>query len=100
MYETNFDLSSKVSIQKIQCVLIKELMRRVNPYNINHLNLMMDYSPLKPITTMHTWRWFDHSTNTQLLGSPRTPGWRRMMSEDVPSALALINKWSSQFEIR
>ena len=25
---------------------------------------------------------------------------RRMTSEDVPSALALINKWSSQFEIR
>ena len=30
---------------------------------------------------------------------PRMPSWRRMTSEDVPSPFALINKWSSQFEI-
>ena len=41
-----------------------------------------------------------YQQSSQLLSSPRTPGWRRMTSEDVPSALALINKWSSQFEIR
>ena len=43
---------------------------------------------------------FNQPVNSQLPSSPRTPGWRRMTSEDVPSALALINKWSSQFEIR
>ena len=82
-------------------VLIKELMRRANLYCINHLYLNLQFNLLKPITTLHSWICsFDPPTNIQLPSSPRTPGWRRMTSEDVPSALALINKWSSQFEIR
>ena len=97
----NLTYHPKYQYNKIWRVLIKELMRRVNLYDINHLNLILDYSLLKPITTLHTWKYiFGHPTNTQLPKSPRTPGWRRMTSEDVPSALALINKWSSQFEIR
>ena len=36
----------------------------------------------------------------QILNSPALPEHLRMTSKDVPSALALINKWSSQFEIR
>ena len=85
-------------------VLIKELMRRVNLYNNNHLVLTFrNPSVLKPITTISACAWrysFDRPTNSQLPSSPRTPGWRRMTSEDVPSASALINKWSSRFEIR
>ena len=77
-------------------------MRRVNLYNINHTSLIFEnFVILKPLSTVHAWRYsFDHATNSQLPSSPRTPGWRRMTSEDVPSALTLINKWSSQFEIR
>ena len=77
-------------------VLVKELMRRANLYNINH-QLMYKHL-FKPIATVYVWEY--NFTNSQLPSSPRTPGWRRMTSEDVPSALALINKWSSQFEIR
>ena len=92
----------KYTGKRIWYMLIKELMRRVNLYNINHLFIFMrNPSILKPISTMPVWRYiFDHPTNSQLPSSPRTPGWRRMTSEDVPSALALINQWSSQFEIR
>ena len=93
----------KYSDKRIWYVLVKELMRRVNPYNINHLMLELNFTNLlKPITTVHIWKYiFDHPTNSsQLPSSPRTPGWRRMTSEDVPSALALINKWSSRFEVR
>jgi len=88
--------------KRLWYVLIKELMRRVNLSNIDHLLVAMNHnSILKPITTIHTWTYnFDHPTNSQLPSSPRTPGWRSMRPEDVPSALALINKWSSQFEIR
>ena len=59
-------------------------------------------SLFKPATTfIDFWAYqFNQLTGSQLPSSPRTPGWRRMISEDVPSALALINKWSSQFEIR
>jgi len=96
------DYHTKYHDKRLWYVLIKELMRRVNLCNINHLILFMRTSNmLKPITTVHFWTYiFDHPTNSQLPSSPRTPGWRRMTSEDVPNALALINKWSSQFEIR
>ena len=84
-------------------MLIKELVRRANLFKINQLIISQLFSEplLKPITTINFWTYtFDQPTSTELPSSPRTPGWRRMTSEDVPSALALINKWSSQFEIR
>ena len=87
----------KYANKRLWYVLIKELIRRVNLCNINHL-VLFQYNILKPITTVPAWKYI--FANSQIPSSPRTPGWRRMTSEDVPSALALINKWSSQFEIR
>ena len=91
----------KYKNNRLPYMLIKELMRRANLNKINQL-LMSSNSLVMPATTVVQWvYWFDHPTSSQKLpSSPRTPGWRRMTSEDVPSALALINKWSSQFEIR
>ena len=88
--------------KRIWYMLNKELMRKVNLCNINHLfRSSLNPSILKPISIIRFWKYiFDCPTNTQLPSSPRTPGWRRMTSEDVPSALALINQWSTQFEIR
>ena len=81
-------------------MLIKELVRRANLFKINQLILSKE-TLFKPVTTIILWTYtFNEPTSSQLPSSPRTPGWRRMTSEDVPSALALINKWSSQFEIR
>ena len=91
----------KYNGKRLWFVLIRELTRRVNLCNINHLMLLSSCSLAKLISTISRLKYiFDDPTNTQLPSSPRTPGWRRMTSEDVPSALALINKWSSQFEIR
>ena len=91
---------SKYKGKRLWYMLIKELMRRVNLYNINHLILSgQGLSIIKPLSNL--WKYFySYSTSSQLPSSPKTPSWRRMTSEDVPSALALINKWSSQFEIR
>ena len=81
-------------------MLNKELMRRANLYNINQF-VIFDDPLVKPVVTYHLWKYqFNHPTSSQLPSSPRTPGWRRMTSEDVSSVLALINLWSSQFEIR
>ena len=81
-------------------MLIRELVRRANLFKINQL-ILLGETLLKPVSTITFWIYrFNKLTSTQLPSSPRTPGWRRMTSEDVPSALALINKWSSQFEIR
>ena len=86
---------------RLRYILIKELVRRANLAKINHLILPAGSSLLKPVTTIMEWRYqFSQLTSSQLPSSTRTPGWRRMTPEDIPSALALINKWSSQFEIR
>ena len=92
----------KYKDKRLFYMLYKELMRRVNLYNINHLIVtFMSSSIIKSLFNVHVWRYFyNYPTSSQLPSSPRTPGWRRMTSEDVPSALALINKWSSQFEFR
>ena len=78
-------------------------MREVNLCNINHLacSNLLEFFSTKAYIHYAWWIYiFDHPGNSQLPSSPETPGWRRMTSEDVPSALALINRWSSQFEIR
>ena len=91
---------TKYQNKRLHYMLIKELVRRANLSKINQLILFSE-TLFKPVTTIMLWVYkFNQPTNSQLPGSPRTPGWRRMTSEDVPSALALINKWSSQFEIR
>ena len=89
----------KYTNKRLRYMLIRELMRRANLSKINQL--MLGTTALsKPVTIVKQWIYKNQLTSSQLPSSPRTPGWRRMTSEDVPSALALINKWSSQFEIR
>ena len=96
----NITYHGKYRRNRLFYMLNKELMRRVNLNNINQFIIFAN-SLLKPVTSYPIWRYqFDHPATSQLPSSPRTPGWRRMTLEDVPSALAFINKWSSQFEIR
>ena len=92
----------KYNNNRLRYILFKELVRRANLAEINQLILICYHSSLlKPVTTITEWTYyFNQHTSTLLPSSPRTPGWRRMTSEDVPSALALINKWSSQFETK
>ena len=97
---TSITIHKRYHNKRIIYMLIKELVRRTNLFNINQL-ILSGKPLLKPISTITFWTFtFNKPTSSQLPSSPRTPGWRRMTSEDVPSALALINKWSSQFEIR
>ena len=97
---TLITIHKKYHNKRMIYMLIKELMRRANLFKINQLILPSE-TLLRPVTTIIFWTYmFNKQTSSQLPSSPRTPGWRRMTSEDVPSTLALINKWSSQFEIR
>ena len=90
----------KYKNKRLKYILIKELTRRANLAKINQL-IFNCGSLFKPVTAIMRWAYqFNQLNSSQLPSSPRTPGWRRMTSEDVPSALALINKWSSQFDIR
>ena len=85
---------------RLRYILIKELMRRANLTEINQI-VLYDAVLLKPVSIFTYWNFqFNQYTSSQLPCTPRTPGWRRMTSVDVPSALDLVNKWSTQFEIR
>ena len=92
----------KYENKRLWYILVKELMRRANLNSINHLVCSMcSANIVKPINTKYLWSYsFNDPTSSQLPSSPRTPGWRRMTSEDVPNALALINRWLPRFEIR
>ena len=91
----------KYSNKRLRYMLIRELMRRANLSKINQFVDNITITLFKPVTTIMVWSYqFNQLASSQLPSSPRTPGWRRMTSKDVPSALALINKWSLQFEIR
>jgi len=82
-------------------ILCKEFQRRINLNKINQFFGLSASSLFAPVVTITMWLYdFTHPTRAQLPNSPSTPGWRKMTSEDVPSALALVNKYSSQFEIR
>ena len=93
----------KYENKRLWYMLIRELMRRANLSNIYYSvqTFMSQYCICKPVIIIAYWEYhFGFLTSIRLPSSPQIPGWRRMTSEDVPSALALINKWSSQFEIR
>ena len=91
----------KYKYKRILYMAIKELLRRANQSNINQLFFKNIAGFCMPVTTVTLWSYqFSHPSSAQLCNTPTTPGWRRMTSEDVLSALALVNKYSSQFEIR
>ena len=91
----------KYKSKRILYMAIKELQRRANQSNINQLFFRGLASICMPVTTITLWSYqFNHPPSHQLPNSPTTPGWRKVTSEDVPRALALVNKYSSQFEIR
>ena len=86
--------------QTIWNLLFKEAMRRANLSKISQVLLYLKPTIIAPIVTITTWSYhFGSSIAVNLPGSTETPGWRRMKSEDVSSALALTNNYASQFEV-
>jgi len=90
----------KYEKKRLWYILCKELMRRANLNKINQLLLGFKHSFLKPVTVITTWGCFVfHPAQSLLFSSYKTSGWREIMSKDIPGALALVNKYLSQFEI-
>ena len=82
-------------------LMYREVFRRVNLCSISQ-GLMFSNGEciLKPVSTLTRWKYnFKDTYNLSLPHSPATPGWRAMTSKDIPSALALTDKYTSQFEI-
>ena len=96
---TRFHL--KYRNKRIWYMAEKELQRRTNLRNINQFLHKCIAGFLKPATTLTIWYCkITHPASQFPHSSRSTPGWRTMTSEDVPKALVLVNKYSSQFEIR
>ena len=78
-------------------ILVKELVRRINISNINQVIFSGISSIIKEVASIKTWEY--HFIHYEFPDSPTTPGWRKMTPEDVPSALALVKKYLSKFEV-
>ena len=84
---------------EIAKLMFTEMYRRVNLHGISQGLIYTTDSILKPVSTVTVWIYNFYKNNITLPHSPKTPGWRVMTSKDIPSALALTNKYTSQFEI-
>ena len=85
-------------INQLYIALIKETMRLLSYEGI--FQAVITFEPLipEPIITYDIYQW-----NEQLYPlpytSPRTVGLRRMKQSDIPRAFALVNQYTSKFEI-
>ena len=85
---------------QITKVMYTEVFRRANLYGVSQGLAYYDNSILKLVATLNRWEYnFKNRYSFSLPHSPTTPGWRAMTSKDIPSAFALTNKYTSQFEI-
>jgi len=92
----------KYITRRLQYVLFKELMRRSNLCKINQMILAFCLNKvLKPVTMITNWKCPPQNFAKYAFSSPpKISGWKKLTPELVPSALALVNKYLSQFEIR
>ena len=84
--------------------LLKEIVRATKEYGISHI-LIKSLVPfiVKPIAMNAMWHYYFVYPKAYLFpelpyDSPKTPGLRKMVPDDIPKALALTNQYASQFE--
>ena len=91
----------KYSSKRLAYIMSKELMRRSNLFKINQMISTIQNKIFKPMTVITNWKCAPINFAKYLFSSlPNIPGWKKLTPELVPSTLALVNKYSSQFEIR
>ena len=84
--------------QNVWSLLFKEALRRANHSKISQALLYMKPTIIAPIVSITTWSCHFGSSKVSLPQSTKTPGWRRMKSVDVSSALVLTNNYTSKFQ--
>ena len=82
-------------------VVIREAMRCVSRFGISQSVLVLQTAKIiRPTITLTIWFYnFSHPSHPLPYDFPKTIGLRRMTPKDVPRALALVNQYTSQFEI-
>ena len=93
-------MSSLYYNHQILNMLYKEAMRIANLHGVSQAVLpYLTTRIIKPFTSLSLWM-FQFDVMPMPRSSILTPGWRRMKKKDISSALALANKYTTQFEIR
>ena len=93
-------MSSLYYNHQILNTLYKEAMRIANLHGISQAVFpYLTTRIIKPFTSLSLWM-FHFAIMRLPHSSIQTPGWRRMKKKDISSALALANKYTSQFKIR
>ena len=83
----------------LQNILYREIIRIAYLNKIYQIMVGLPYPEIiKPISTLTLWSYV--FSEPFLPGSLKTVGLRKMTEKDIPSALALTNQYTSQFEIR
>ena len=83
-------------------VSIKEMMRRFQLDGIYQALIFMTKKSteiVKPVVTLTLWTFSLNKMNLLLYSTPQTAGLRKMTSKDIPSLLAVFDKYTSRFEI-
>ena len=100
MIYLKYGMSAKYHNHQILNTLYKETMRIAKLHGISQAVFpYLTARLIKPFTSLSLWQ-FQFDCMTLPRNSILTPGWRRMKKKDISSALALANKYTSQFEIR
>ena len=84
-------------------IAVKELMRQFQ-FNGIYQALISPVHPgikevVQPVVTLRVWSFDFHKLDHLPYSTPQTAGLRKITSEDIPSALAVTNKYTSQFKI-
>lgn len=100
MQESEWSVSNNSDFEaKLWIAGCKETMR-----NLEKVGIFQAYMPLKvaiifkPVITISYWKYL-LERSVLSCKSPKTVGLRRITSKDIPRALALTNRYASQFEI-
>ena len=83
-------------------IAAKELMRQFQFNEIYQAIIMPTSVPneiINPIVTLRLWYFCFDKLDPLPYSTPQTAGLRKMTLKDIPSALALTNKYTSKFEI-
>ena len=86
--------------QRLRFMLYKELMRRASLTKVNQMMISLQDRLFRPVVMVTNWNNYRFEAPKHLQSSSsRIPGWKKMTARHIPGALALVNKYSSQFEI-
>ena len=83
-------------------IAVKEMMRQFQFSGIYQAIISPTFMPteiVKPIVTSRVWYFHLDVLDPLPYTTPQTTGLREMTLKDIPSALALTNKYTSKFEI-